>query len=392
MLKPSPAGLLVRAPHISRYLTVLVFACALVAPSVAMAATAPPFVAEVVISDDVFRAAGSMSAADIQAFLERYTGVLDTTLAPRHSDGVMTPVSQLLAEVSQEFNVNPKVMLTMLQKEQSLITKTAPTQTALDWALGMGCPDGSTPETRDPKYKGLGNQIWYSAQRLDGYAETSWTPGLKRTICINCVTQPYTPNSAFVAANLATYKMYVYTPHSHGPTSDIYGGNYLFWTVYWRYFDEGPLASPTVKPVYRFYNKSNGTHFYTASDAERYTVQRTLASTFALEGVAYAVNTVNPSNVSPLYRFYNKKTNSHFYTVSEQEKADVIAKLAGTYTYEGGVYNVSMVQGSGTPMYRFFNRRSGTHFYTTSEAERDSVIARLGGTYTYEGVAYYIGN
>ncbi|MRS12732.1 MAG: hypothetical protein EG823_06640 [Actinobacteria bacterium] len=379
-------------PRIRPAIVAVALACALVAPSLASAATAPPFVAELVISDDVFRASSSLSAADIQAFLEKYPGVLDTTLAPRHADGVMTPVSQLIWEVSQEFTVNPKVLLVMLQKEQGLLTKTAPSQTTLDWALGFGCYDGSTPETRDPAYAGLGNQIWYAARALDVYGQTTWTPGMKRTICINCVTTPYTANTEFVPQNLATYKLYVYTPHSHGPTPDIYGGNYLFWTVYWKYFDEGPLANPAVRPVYRFYNKKNGSHFYTAAEAERYTVIRLWPDTYTYEGPAYWVNTANPSNVVPLHRFYNKKNGSHFYTASEDEKNNVIAKFGATYNYEGPVYNVSMTPEGGSPMYRFYNKKNGSHFYTTSATEADTVIANYAATYTYEGVAYYIGN
>lgn len=392
MSKPSPAGATVRLRAISRIAAAVVLCCAVLAPSVALAATAPPFTPQLVIADDVFRASSSLNPADIQAFLEKYPGVLDTTLAPRHADGTMQPVSQLIWEVGQEFNINPKVLLVTLQKEQSLITKTAPSQTTLDWALGFGCYDGSTPETRDPKYKGLGNQIWYAARALDSYAETTWTPGLKRTICINCVTTPYTPDVNFVAANISTYKLYVYTPHSHGPTSDIYGGNYLFWTTYWKYFDEGPLQSAALRPVYRFYNKSNGTHFYTASEAERLNVTRKLSATYTYEGPAYWVNTANAANSVPLHRFYNKKKGTHFYTASEDEKQSVIATLSGTFLYEGAVYNVSNSADNAAPMFRFYNKRTGTHFYTASDAERDQVMNTLGGTYTYEGIGYYIGN
>ena len=40
-------------------------------------------------------------------------------------------------------------------------------------------------------------------------------------------------------------------------------------------------------PVYRFYNKKNGSHFYTASEAEKNTVLSTLTGTYAFDGVAY---------------------------------------------------------------------------------------------------------
>lgn len=375
----------------SRIAAALVLTYALLAPGVALAATAPPFVPQLIISDEVFRASSSLSTTDIQAFLEKQTGVLDTTLAPRHSDGTMQPVSLLIWEVSQEFSINPKVMLVMLQKEQSLITKTAPTQYALDWAFGFGCPDGVPVELRDPSYKGLGNQIWYAARALNSYAETTWKPGLERTICTNCVTASYTPDYHFVAQNLATYKLYVYTPHSHGPTPDIYGGNYLFWTTYWRFFDEGPLADPAMRPVYRFYNQKNGSHFYTVSEAERLTVIRKWSSTYTYEGPAYSVNSANPANSVELYRFYNKKSGSHFYTASAEERAIVNARWSAIYTDEGVAYRVASTSEGNTPVYRFYNNKNGSHFYTASADERDVVLAQWPNVFSFEGVAYYIG-
>ena len=42
-------------------------------------------------------------------------------------------------------------------------------------------------------------------------------------------------------------------------------------------------------PVYRFYNTKNGSHFYTASEAEKVRVQSKLSSTYQLDGVAFYV-------------------------------------------------------------------------------------------------------
>ena len=42
-------------------------------------------------------------------------------------------------------------------------------------------------------------------------------------------------------------------------------------------------------------------------------------------------------------------------------------------------------------VYRFYNVRSGSHFYTTSVAERDNVIATWPTIFTYEGPAFYVG-
>lgn len=152
-----------------------------------------------------------------------------------------------------------------------------------------------------------------------------------------------------------------------------------------------PTDTTTKKPapVHRFYNKTNGSHFYTASTTEVDTVSTQLATTYAYEGVAYTVNTANPENNDPLYRFYNRSNGSHFYTVSAAERDAVIAKYSSNYTYEGVAYNVSATN-AGTPVYRFYNNGVGSHFYTTSAAERDSVRAKYSATYSYEGVAFWV--
>ena len=41
-------------------------------------------------------------------------------------------------------------------------------------------------------------------------------------------------------------------------------------------------------------------------------------------------------------------------------------------------------------VYRFYNRRTGTHFYTADTAERDNVIATQAATYSYERAAHYL--
>jgi hypothetical protein len=41
-----------------------------------------------------------------------------------------------------------------------------------------------------------------------------------------------------------------------------------------------------------------------------------------------------------------------------------------------------------SPVYRFFNTQTGTHFFTISEAEKNNIIATL-PHFTYEGIAWY---
>lgn len=151
-----------------------------------------------------------------------------------------------------------------------------------------------------------------------------------------------------------------------------------------------PTTSPVPLEVFRFYNLANGSHFYTASAAERQTVIERYSATYRFEGTAYVINTANPDNSVPLFRFYNRSNGSHFYTASAIERQTVIDRYSATYAFEGTAYNVS-VTSSDSPVYRFYNRSNGSHFYTISATERDTVIARFSGTYTYEGICFYVG-
>ena len=95
--------------------------------------------------------------------------------------------------------------------------------------------------------------------------------------------------------------------------------------------------------------------------------------------------------LSPVYRFYNKKNGSHFYTASEAEKTSVLKNLSAIYSYDGVAYNVSSTVGtSSTPVFRFYNKTNGAHFYTASEAEKNNVIAKLPAIYKLDGVAFYV--
>ncbi|MFP8779415.1 DUF1566 domain-containing protein [Hydrogenophaga sp. RWCD_12] len=149
-------------------------------------------------------------------------------------------------------------------------------------------------------------------------------------------------------------------------------------------------ALATRIPVYRFYNGSTGAHFFTTNTTERDNIVATLSPPFSLEGAAFSVASAFSPGLSPVHRFYNTQTGVHFYTISESERANVVATLPH-FTYEGVAYHASQVAGQGLiPFYRFFVPSKGFHFYTASEAEKDSIIANLAATYSFEGIGYYV--
>ncbi len=176
------------------------------------------FAPDTIISQERFRAVNTMSVMDIQAFLEKQPGRL-ASLRVADYQGQVKSAAQMIAEASAAWNVNPEVILATLQKEQSLLSRSAPTQNALDWAMGCGKTDSATLN----QYRGFGNQIWYGAKSLDANAKR-WKPGAELNI----------DGSVVMPTNSATFALYRYTPHLHGNTS--------FWLIFWRYFGD-PLAA-----------------------------------------------------------------------------------------------------------------------------------------------------
>lgn len=149
-------------------------------------------------------------------------------------------------------------------------------------------------------------------------------------------------------------------------------------------------AAAVSIPAYRFFNTRTGAHFYTTNEAERTDVQNNLSPPFSFDGPAFSVASAFSPGLSPVHRFYNSQTGVHFYTISEEERANVVANLPH-FRYEGVAYHASQVAGAGlTPLYRFFVPSKGFHFYTASYSEKVSIEANLSGTYTYEGIGYYV--
>jgi hypothetical protein len=345
-----------------------------------------------VMSDYVFRSYNSMSEAQIQAFLVSRGSFLASFVTPDAKTvgpsgeviGAGTSAAHVIWLSAQWNQVNPQVIMATMQKEQSSIT--SPTQTirgmtdcAMGYENGHGC---DWMYANQPGRMGLAPQVVYGAWQLRFDYERAWgnsafEPGYQFYGCA-VATVCNVSGTQVLIANGTTAALYNYTPfvYTYAPS-----GNFRINFSAWF----GDPDSNGLMNVYRFWNK-NGTHFYTASEAEKNTVIAKYGSTYRLEGVAYQINPANPANSAPLYRFYNRSNGTHFYTASEAEKNNVIRTLGYKYSLDGVAYYVA---GGGTPVHRFWNK-NGTHFYTASEAERVNVIQKYGYQYTYEGIAFFI--
>jgi hypothetical protein len=133
------------------------------------------------------------------------------------------------------------------------------------------------------------------------------------------------------------------------------------------------LCNQNDVPVYRLYDPRANTHFYTTSSAE---VDSTVSNGDDFEGVAFYNS---PNNNVPVYRLYDPVANSHFWTTSRSEVASV--ENYG-FQYEGIAWDSGTTS---TPVYRLYDPSSNTHFYTATWAEAlDS--EQMG--YQYEGIAF----
>jgi hypothetical protein len=181
------------------------------------------------ITDVNFTAADCLTQAAIQSFLVTQSGVLDSYRASDHN-GVTRSASAIIKQAAEAWQVSPKVILATLQKEQGLLSATAPSASALAWAMGCGVPDTGSSNTT---YKGFGKQVWYGAESLHNDGKR-WYSGIIKV----CGDGTVTPTNA------STYALYAYTPWI-GVSG---GGNKLFWTVYRRYFGD-PLAVDSTAPT-----------------------------------------------------------------------------------------------------------------------------------------------
>jgi len=88
-------------------------------------------------------------------------------------------------------------------------------------------------------------------------------------------------------------------------------------------------------PVYRLFNRASGSHFYTMSNEEMETLLSASGTRFVLEGAAFYATRQQVEDTLPVYRFLAPQTGSHFFTISESEKSQIINASAGNLQYEG---------------------------------------------------------
>ena len=155
----------------------------------------------------------------------------------------------------------------------------------------------------------------------------------------------------------------------------------------------GATTPPTTSGLFRFFNQTDGTHFYTASIAERDSLL-TSNQDLVEEPNGFGTVTTATSATSPVYRFFDQVHGTHFYTASASERDQVEATRPDlTYEPTSSFQEYTAQNASDTPVYRLFSTTDGTHFYTAYAAELSALTTP--GTPTYrpdlipEGISFY---
>ena len=160
--------------------------------------------------------------------------------------------AQIIANEAIAYNINPKVLLVLIQKESSLLTDDWPWAWQYRSATGYGCPDTAACSST---YYGFYNQVHNAARQFRLYANNPLA--YNYVIGANNIKYHPDPSSCgtqrVTIVNSATAGLYNYTPYvpNQAALNNLYGlgdgcsayGNRNFWRLFNDWF--GPTLVPT---------------------------------------------------------------------------------------------------------------------------------------------------
>jgi hypothetical protein len=144
--------------------------------------------------------------------------------------------------------------------------------------------------------------------------------------------------------------------------------------------------------VYRFREKSNGTYYYTASEAQRYTLIRTSPKKWAYEGVSFTADTSATANTVPLWQMYNTRTHRFLYTASPAKRAALLKVKPKQWRADRVVCYVSWDTSGTAPVYSLENRASHGIKLISSPSTKAAMLSGRHPLYAYRGVAFRLGS
>lgn len=184
---------------------------------------------EYVIKDSTFNDKDSMNKNEIQEFLNNHHEVKGKIHVSKMNFNGKT-VAHWIKKASEEYSINPKLLLVKLQVEQRLIKGEKainPSEKQLNGAMGVGMFDD---DTIVEELQGFVNQINYAAKYFRQYFnEANDVDFIHKDV----------DGKELKAVNAATYSLYRYTPHIAGAK--------LVYNVYKMFFGTEDLGGSLEK-------------------------------------------------------------------------------------------------------------------------------------------------
>ncbi|WP_431194076.1 LGFP repeat-containing protein, partial [Leucobacter chromiireducens] len=197
------------------------------------------------------------------AFCAGYAGVANESAA------------QIITKVGQACGISQRVLLIMLEKEQSLVSDTWPTVRQFDVAMGYACPDsgpGNSPNC-DPSMRGFQNQVYKAAWQLQVYKAQPYNYNYKPFQANRVQWHPNAGcgTSTFTITNYATAALYIYTPYRPNQAALDAGwgtgdgcssyGNRNFYLFYKTWFGDpvGYQVTGAIATTWQRFGGENGT-------------------------------------------------------------------------------------------------------------------------------------
>jgi hypothetical protein len=182
-----------------------------------------------IITDERFFDSAAMDASDVQTFLneqgascngssclKNYT--VDTQnkaaddLCKAYTGASKQSAATIIDSVAKACGISQRTLLTLLQKEQHLVTATAPSDWQYKSAMGLSCPDDADC---DPAYAGFFNQVYGAASRFKYYQahQDRYSYHEQQLNTIQYSPTKSCGSSKVFIENRATALLYIYTPY-----------------------------------------------------------------------------------------------------------------------------------------------------------------------------------
>jgi hypothetical protein len=198
-----------------------------------------------------YKADGSIYSYVASSCLKSYSQATPTMpvqpgFCTSYPGAVSESAAQIIAKVGQACGISPKILLILLEKEQSLVTDSWPLIKQFDEATGFECYDNGQPCVGG--FAGFFYQVWAAARQFQRYGTGTftWYPVGQVANIAYQANMPECGTKSVLIQNRATAALYYYTPYTPNNASLAAGygkgdacsayGNRNFYQLYVDWF------------------------------------------------------------------------------------------------------------------------------------------------------------